>query len=141
MKNENKDYETTIDARDFLGNYLRKEDLTEPREVRLVSVRPDTVQGSSRRKLIALFEGMEKPLVLNATNIRSLTTLFGTSNAARWRGPVRLYVDESVQYAGKQVGGIRIDKVTTADSVQAAGTNGATQVAELVAEIMADDLA
>ena len=40
--------------------------------------------------------------------------LFGTHNTAHWRGEITLYVDPSVTYAGRQVGGIRIKENSAA---------------------------
>lgn len=101
--------EASADARDFLGSaYLSKEDLAGETLVRLADARPESLPGSARRKLVAQLEGYEKKLILNSTNLKGLTDLFGTTNTAHWRGEVTLYVDPHVTYAGKRVGGIRI---------------------------------
>jgi len=108
MQNENK---KTIapDANDFLGgNYLRKEDLSEPRTVTIVRVWSGSVQNSERPKLIVAFEELSKPLILNKTNTRILVSLFGTTTTTAWRGKVLLHVDQSVQFGGRTVGGIRL---------------------------------
>ena len=68
--------ETSVDARDFLGSaYLGKEDLPVAKTVRLDAVQPETVPGSNRRKLVAQFEGVEKRLILNSTNIAHLANV------------------------------------------------------------------
>lgn len=107
--------EPAVDARDFLGSaYLGKEDLPVAKTVRLIAVQPEAIPGSNRRKLVAQFEAMEKRLILNSTNIAHLANLFGTHNTAHWRGEMTLYVDPSITYAGRQVGGIRIKENSAA---------------------------
>lgn len=103
------DYNEDLDAADFLGgNYLRKEDLPpEGITASIVEVQAVELSGSRRRKLVAYFASLNKGLVLNATNIRLLSAKFG-SRVANWRGPVRLFVDETVAFAGRPVGGIRL---------------------------------
>lgn len=103
------DYNEDLDAGDFLGgNYLRKEDLPPEGVVaNIVDVRAEELSGSKRRKLVAYFDAFPRGLVLNATNTRQLATKFG-SRVAHWRGPIRLFVDETVAYAGRRIGGIRL---------------------------------
>jgi len=104
--------EPALDAKDFLGSaYLAKEDLSGETRMRLVGIQAEAVPGANRRKLIAQFEGCEKQLILNSTNINRLTEIFGTTNTAHWRGDVTVYVDPNVAYAGRRVGGIRIKPV------------------------------
>ena len=98
----------------FIGNYLTKEDLAGPTVVNLVDVRAEAIEGEVKRKLVACFREYEKPLILNTTNIRRLNGVFGTSDTAAWRGPIILYVDEDVQFAGNKVGGIRVQAATEA---------------------------
>ena len=51
-----------LNAADFLGNYLKKEDVDGETVVRLIEVRAEVVPGSNRRKLLAQFAEFEKPL-------------------------------------------------------------------------------
>lgn len=97
-------------ADDFLGgNYLRKEDLHEPRNLTIGDVWSETVRGSSRPKLVIGFVEIDKALILNKTNTKRLTAIFGTSDTSQWRGAVRLYVEKSVEFGGRVVGGLRIE--------------------------------
>ena len=105
--------EAGLNAADFLGNYLKKEDLEGEARVNLVAVRAEEIPNSSRRKLVAQFAEFEKPLILNATNIKRLSAMFGSRNTAHWRGAVSLYVDESIEYGGRRVGGIRVKEAAT----------------------------
>ena len=98
----------TLNANDFLGNFLVKEDISDDMQVTLTDVRAAVVRDASRRKLIATFAEFEKPLILNSTNIKRLCDYFDTTNAKEWRGRLTLYVDENIEYAGKAVGGIRL---------------------------------
>jgi len=55
------------------------------------------------------FREIEKPLVLNVTNLRLLESIFGSDNTDDWLNKqVVLYSDPSVMYAGKVVGGTRV---------------------------------
>lgn len=98
-----------LNATDFIGGYLAKEDLTAPTLVTIAEVRAEAMEGASRRKLVVKFAELEKALVLNTTNISRLTSLFGTSECSHWIGQqVTVFVDDNVQYAGRRVGGIRV---------------------------------
>lgn len=55
------------------------------------------------------FVEIEKPLVLNSTNIQLCEKIFGSDDTDHWRGKkVVLYTDPNVSYGGKLVGGIRV---------------------------------
>ena len=54
------------------------------------------------------FPEFQKPMILNKTNIRRFSRIFKTRDTSQWRCQVVLYVDESIEYAGKVVGGLRI---------------------------------
>jgi hypothetical protein len=103
-------YETNTapNALDFLGNYLKKEDVLKPQVVRITDVYEDDLPGESRKKLVARFAEFAKPMVLNSTNIKRLYTIFGTPDTATWRGEVMLYVDQNIEFGGKIVGGLRL---------------------------------
>ena len=106
------DNETAPDARDFLGSrYLSKDDLDGPIVVYLQNVRAELLPGARRRKLVAEFRNEEKGLILNATNIKRLARIFGTTITRYWRGEVTVYVDPDVEYAGTPIGGLRVNPV------------------------------
>lgn len=55
------------------------------------------------------FSESDKPLVLNSTNIQLCERIFGSDDTDDWNGKkVVLYVDPTVSYGGKVVGGIRV---------------------------------
>lgn len=109
MKTHNDENTQAPNADDFLGgNYLRKEDLDGPVSVTITNVWSEAVLNAGRKKLVVSFREFEKPLILNKTNIKRLARIFGTGDTVTWRGPVTLYVEAGVEYAGRVVGGIRI---------------------------------
>jgi hypothetical protein len=100
------------------GSFLKQEDLqgkavkaviasVEPEEVK------DTDSGKLERKLVMHFAGKDKALILNRTNCESLEEICGTDDYGAWVGhAVVLYVDPSVMFGGKRVGGLRIRSVS-----------------------------
>jgi hypothetical protein len=55
------------------------------------------------------FVELDKPMVLNGTNIQLLEKVCGSDDTDHWHGKrVVLYVDPNVSYQGKLVGGIRV---------------------------------
>ena len=105
------DNETTEapNANDFIGgNYLKKEDVDGAITVTLTDVWSEAVLNAGRKKLVVSFREFEKPLILNKTNIKRFARIFGTGDTKVWRGPVTIYVELGVEYAGQVVGGIRV---------------------------------
>ena len=55
------------------------------------------------------FTDLDKPLVLNSTNIQLCEKIFGSDDTDHWHGKrVVLYTDPNVSFQGKLVGGIRV---------------------------------
>lgn len=102
------DETTAPNASEFLGSYLKKEDVLQPQVVRVIDVYAEELPGESRRKLIARFAEFSKPMVLNSTNIKRFVKIFGTGDTAQWRGEVTLYVDHNIEFGGRTVGGLRV---------------------------------
>lgn len=59
-------------------------------------------------KWAVTFKQSDKPLVLNATNIAMLEHVLGDDTDLWTNRPIVLYVDPTVMYAGKVVGGVRV---------------------------------
>ena len=95
-------------ASDFLGSYLKKEDVLQPSIVRIVDVYEDELPEEGRRKLVARLAEFNRPLVLNKTNIKRLCSIFNTVDTSQWRGPITLYVDQNIEFGGRIVGGLRV---------------------------------
>ena len=60
------------------------------------------------------FHGSYKPLLLNKTNIRVLTSLFGSQSGDWSNKQVNVYDDPNIAYGGKLVGGVRLRAATGA---------------------------
>ena len=95
-------------ALDYLGNYLKKEDVLSPQVVKVIDVYEDDLPGEDRRKLVAKFAEFGKPMVLNRTNIKRLVKIFGTADTGQWRGEITVYVDHDIEFGGRTVGGLRV---------------------------------
>ncbi len=55
------------------------------------------------------FQDLDKPLVLNSTNIQLCEKVFGSDDTDFWHGKrLVLYTDPNVSFQGKLVGGIRV---------------------------------
>ncbi len=55
------------------------------------------------------FAELEKPLVLNQTNIQLCAAICGSEDTDHWIGKrIVLYTDPNVSYQGKLIGGIRV---------------------------------
>ena len=81
------------------------------------------------------FAEIDKPLVLNSTNIQLCEKIFGSDNTDEWRGKqIVLYTDPNVSYGGKLVGGIRVRAKKTKTATVAA------PVASAPDPIVADDI-
>ena len=97
-------------ARRFLGAYLQKEEIPDSGAVaRVRAAKEETLEENERSKLILYFEGLDKGLVCNVTNINVLIDVLGSDETDDWIGrEVELYVDHGVMFGGKRVGGIRV---------------------------------
>lgn len=93
------------------SKFLKKEDLDGPTLATVAGVQQQDVgtQDAPDTKWTMTFEELEKPLVLNSTNIQLAAQALGSDDTDDWIGQkLVLYVDPNVSYAGKIVGGIRI---------------------------------
>lgn len=94
------------------SKYLKKEDAGEGV---LVTIRAfDKVnlaqEGQPAQwKWVMMFNELDKPLVLNGTNIRLLEMIFNSGDTDDWIGnQIVLYNDPTIQFQGKFTGGIRV---------------------------------
>lgn len=100
-------------ALQFTGsNFLNVEDVHGLSDAqRMTNIDHVTVEEvNKQQKLVAYFVGIEDGLPLNTARINQLTNLHsGDDNTDNWRGTaVELYVDPSVMYSGRKVGGVAI---------------------------------
>lgn len=96
-----------LNARDFIGGkYLKVEDMRGDIVVTIDYVDERVLQGENT--LVVSFAEIRKSLTLNATNINTLSKMFGSDFPVNWQGKITLYVDPNVYKSGVQTGGIRI---------------------------------
>jgi len=94
------------------GKYLKRESVTTEGEVHTVvkcaEEEINSVDGGSETKWILYLSDL-KPLIMNATNIRRAVAAFGTAEVNDWNGmKIIVYDDETVEFGGKVVGGVRL---------------------------------
>lgn len=102
------------------GSFLKQEDL-QGREasavIEYVGIEEIKGDDGKERKLVAHFVGKEKGLVMNRTTCEAMEAISGTDDYDHWAGVVVvLFVDPTVKFGHKTVGGIRVK----APSVRAA---------------------
>ena len=105
----------------FPSQYIKKEDLPQPRRVTIQDVRLETIRGDGgeEEKPVMFFcEAGVKPMVVNTTNWDACEYAYGPDTDGWLNKPVELYVDPGVLFAGKRVGGVRLR--VPASSAQAA---------------------
>lgn len=94
------------------SKFLKKEDVMPPvlvtmGQVEKVNVALEGVEPEYRWALH--FDEMDKPMVLNQTNINLINSVTGTDDTDDWVGKqIVLYNDPTISYAGKVTGGIRV---------------------------------
>jgi hypothetical protein len=96
------------------GQYLKKEDVNPSQTWVIQDAREQTVTTPGKEpkeKIVLFFDGTKKGLVLNLAQGDAMLEMTGSEDPSEWIGErVELFVDDSVAYAGKKVGGIRLRK-------------------------------
>jgi len=102
----------------FNSPYLSSADIVEPTilKIKYVALEPDQTKKTKDLFNTAYFEEKEirpgevlKPMILNATNSRTMKSLAGTPFIEDWRNiHVTIYVDTNVRYKSDTVEGLRI---------------------------------
>ena len=90
----------------FPGRYLRAADVTSPAVLTVAKVETTSLNGT--QKLLCYFEEREQPLIVNATNWRTLTTLSGSSDSDDWLGMRVLLSVARVPFQGGLVDALRL---------------------------------
>jgi len=92
----------------FPSKYLRTEDLDgHDITVRIDRVQMEEVGEEKKEKPVIYFEGKSKGLVLNVTNARTISAIFG-DDSEDWRGREILLFEAQVSYQGKTTVAIRV---------------------------------
>jgi hypothetical protein len=90
------------------SKFLRKEDFDEDQVCTIKDVALETMQNTSDTKWVLYFQELPKGMVLNTTTIRVLEAAFG-GDSDDWKGKrVKVYVDPTVSFQGRVVGGLRL---------------------------------
>ena len=96
------------------AEYLGCQDFAEGTDIiaTIKSVGHETVTGTNGKKddkAVIRFKENIKPLILNATNSKTIRDLFKTPYVEEWIGrKIQLYPDLSVKFAKEVTGGVRI---------------------------------
>jgi hypothetical protein len=107
-----------MDARELFppSEYLKSEDIEEAGGEMQLTIKGvgfkdyDRDDGTKDRRGILSFSELPKKLTVNSTNAKTLIAMYGGKDIDKtWIGKtVILFVDPHVQYAGKEVKGIRV---------------------------------
>ena len=98
------------------GHYLKRESVSAEGDthtvIKCVEEEINSADGGSETKWILYLSDL-KPLIMNATNIRRCIAAFaGDSETDNWPGrKIVVYDDDSVEFGGKVVGGVRLRAV------------------------------
>lgn len=93
------------------SKYLKQSDVEPPKLVTIAGVAQESFddRGTKKTKWAMSFRELDKPLLLNKTNINRTVKATGTDDVAGWTGKkIVLYFDPDVEFGGDIVGGIRI---------------------------------
>lgn len=93
------------------SKYLKQSDVEPPKLVTIAGVNQESFddRGTKKTKWAMSFRELDKPLLLNKTNINRTVKATGTDDVAGWTGKkIVLYFDPDVEFGGDIVGGIRI---------------------------------
>ncbi len=94
------------------SKYLKKEDADPARLVTVASVGQVNLAMDGKPpeyKWIMNFEELQKPMVMNSTNIRLCEMIFNSDDTDHWIGnKLVIYNDPTIPFQGKLVGGIRV---------------------------------
>ena len=93
------------------SRFLKQSDVEDEPVVTIAALKQVNVappDAPAEMKWVIQFDEFEKPLVANSTNLRLLGQFFGNETAGWMNQKVILYVDRSISFGGKLVGGIRL---------------------------------
>ncbi len=95
----------------FPSKYMSKEDVPAPITLVIQDCMMEVIEFDGKKEVkptIQWTDPVAKPMILNRSNAAVLGSAYGDYTEA-WVGkPVTVYVDTSVMYMGKMVGGLRV---------------------------------
>ncbi len=93
------------------SKYLKQADVPDPVIVTVQGVKQVNLAKEGEEpeiKWAIKFREMDKPMVLNSTNIHVAAKLLGSDDTDDWRGKeIVLFTDPNVSFGGQVVGGLR----------------------------------
>lgn len=101
------------------SRFLKKDDIGDGLAVTIAGFKQVNAgtETEPQEKGAVFFNGIEKPLVLNATNRDLLILFLGTEDTDQMKGKaVKLWFDQTISFKGKITGGIRIAEADGQDS-------------------------
>lgn len=105
-----------MQTRKFISEYLKSKDVQKPITVTVMSVEmrtfDDQEKKTKRNTLVVFFRELDQGVVLSKASLKQLIDIFGSSETDDWLGKkVVLFLDETVCYMGKRIGGLRFKAV------------------------------
>lgn len=95
----------------FPSQYIGKDDLAQPTTLTVANLTQETIESDNEQRLKAVMHFQEqgaKPWIVNVGNWMILEDAYG-EESDDWTGKrIELYVDPSVMFGGKRVGGVRV---------------------------------
>lgn len=117
------------------SKFLKKEDVGAGALLTIESCQQHNVAkdgADPEMKWTLSFSEVDKPLVLNSTNIQLCAKICGSPDTDHWVGKkIVLYNDPNVSYQGKLIGGIRVRAPKTTAVKSAAAPIGGSQQSEI----------
>jgi hypothetical protein len=95
----------------FPPNYLGKDDVRTPIAAVIEDVRSQAVQcehGMEQKPVMTFAGGQIKPLIINMVNWQICEDAYGEDSDSWRQKPIEIYLDPSVMFGGRRVGGIRL---------------------------------
>jgi len=97
------------------SKYLKTKDVPAPRLLTIKRIEVHNVAKDTEPKQerpIMFFEEMDKPMVVNSTNLKRCAKAMASEETDDWVGrKIVLYTDEDVEFGGEIVGGLRLRRV------------------------------
>lgn len=92
----------------FGGEFLKAEDIKQPMKLTIKKV--EEREYDEKKKLVVLFDEIDKVFGLNKINCSRIIKWAGTEETDNWPGTVITLVKSSVEFDGKDVDCIRVQK-------------------------------
>ena len=106
---------------EFFGNYLKTDDIKKETTTKITEVKVEPVgrDNDKHDKIVLYFADFDKGLIVNKVNGEILADIFKSREIETWNNKeVTLYVDQSVMFGSKRVGGVRIKVPSKSEVVE-----------------------